>query len=219
MASVKVAPFFLPKQSQPQGKGTDLKQENEVLKKENTSLKKEVQTLKLQVSELKNNKRKADSSTAAPPAKKAKTPAQRKKLFEKWAKAAKRASSKHKITNPCGGESFKAEVKETIPWTPTDFESIFGAANGAKIQPRPDNKPTSQITIIRWSDFEGIKALFGDVELSESDYTVQIWRSRSFRKSFKADDAPSDLKSLEVEYNKSKQTLKLNFGMHTNYDY
>jgi len=144
MRSTKVAPISPPKQAKNQARplnGLDLKGKREALKKENAYLKKEVATLKTEVSDLK--KRKAPAA-AAPAAEKAKTPAQRKNLFEKWAKAVARQSSKHKITNPGFLERYKAEVKGTVPWSIADFESIFaGGDGGKKIQPTSEKKPTS----------------------------------------------------------------------------
>jgi hypothetical protein len=64
--------------------------------------------------------------------------------------------------------------------------------------------------------YEQVQALFGDAALGENGYEVQTWRQRSFCKSYKTGDVPAALRSLEVEYNKSKQTLKLNFELEMN---
>jgi hypothetical protein len=82
--------------------GTDilqLKKENALLKQENVDLKK---------------KRKSeDAASSGPPTKKAKTPAQRKKLFVKGSNALNLESARTKIMNGWGGESFLVDVKET----------------------------------------------------------------------------------------------------------
>jgi len=182
-----------------------LAEENAALKKENEALKTENAKLKAEL-----KKRKATSDHQGGPPKKAKTPAQTKKLFEKWVKALARTCAKHKLNNPAG-DLFTISVKETTPWSMEDFTSLF--VGGEKIQPLPDNKPTSQITILKYRSIESIQTLFGAVELSDTGYTVQNMRQRNFSKSFKRGDDPAKLTDLEVHYNKSKQTLQLNFGM------
>jgi regulator of replication initiation timing len=202
----------------PGASGNDLQAENTKLKKENASLTKEVTSLRAENALLK--KRKATSDVSQPVAKKAKTAGQRKKLFEKWAKACERNSKKHKIHNGCVEDDYyKVEVKETTPWGKADFDDIFGGKGGTTIQPTPENKPTSTITVIQFSDYQSIQNLFGEASISEANFEVQLWRQRSFCKSFKMCDASATLKKLEVEYNKSKQTLKLVFGLQTADDY
>ena len=245
MSNSKVAPVFLvaSQQSENQTNNADnidndnsnsnidnmesLRAENTQLKQEMDALKKENQALKKEVAEL-SKKRKAPETAASggaatmPPAsKKAKTPAQRKKLFTKWSKALERLSAKEKITNAWGGDTYKTTIKETTPWSQADFDSVFGgyeATGGVKIQPRPDFKPTSQITLLHWKSGEQVQSLFGKDDngnqiVSQTGYQVQTWRSRNFCKSYKTGMASADLKGLQVEYNKSKQTLKLLFDM------
>jgi regulator of replication initiation timing len=194
---------------------TKLKKEVETLKKENQALRKENEDLK--------RKRKTSTSDSGnePASKKCKTPMQRRKLFEKWAKALVRESSKSKITNGFGANPYSATVKETTPWTKADFESIF-AGHGTKIQPTPEHKPTSQITILRLDTFEQIQRLFADAEIKQEGYSVQAWRSRNFSKSYKAGMYQGFVKHLDVVFHKSKGTMQLEFGMETNddgYDY
>ena len=47
----------------------------------------------------------------------------------------------------------------------------------------------------------------------DTGYTVQLWRQRSFQKSYKEGDRDSDLLSMNAHYNKSKQTLQLVFTL------
>lgn len=190
-----------------------LKEENQRLKTGNEQLKKRVDELEKEVAEL-SKKRKASDTGAGGVAKKAKTPAQRKKLFEKWHKSLQRGSAKSKVTNSWGGDIYSVEVKETTPWTPVEFESIFGG-KGKKVQPLPDNKPTSQITILRFEDYAAVNELFSGANLAKSGYKVQQWRQRNFQKSYKQGDAESEILCMEVHYNKSKQTLVLKFSMAT----
>ena len=208
-----VAPFLVST-----GKGNptegELIAENSKLKKEVAALKKENEELKRENAALKSKKRKATDLSLNEPSKKAKTPAQRKKLFEKWAKALARESGKSKITNAFGGDPYTVIVKETIPWTMPDFESIFGGQGGTKIQPTPENKPTSQTTILFFETYDKIKELFGDACIPSDGYKAQSWRQRNFCKSYRQGDLNAELQSLQVHYNKSKQTLQLYFDMH-----
>eukprot|EP00977_Amphora_coffeiformis_P012517 scaffold3079_cov174-Amphora_coffeaeformis.AAC.28 len=136
------------------------------LKKENANLKSQL------------DKRKVGTSTTATagtagPSKKAKTPGQRKKLFEKWTRAAARESTKCKLTTWDGRIPFDATVKETSPWTIEDFLSVFDKQKGTKLQPTPENKPSSQIMILAWENYEKIKALFGEASSPEDGYEAQ----------------------------------------------
>ena len=191
------------------------------LAREVKSLKAENERLKKEVSDLR--KRAAATppvATSAP--KKAKTAGQKKKLFEKWAKALARESKKHKIHNHVAGFSYsyganryEVTVKDAGVWSPDEFNSIFGGY-GTKIQPTPDNKPTSVITIIQFGSASSVQSFFkeaGGVALVDTGYTVQLWRQRSFQKSYKEGDRDSDLLSMNAHYNKSKQTLQLVFTL------
>ncbi|CAB9518371.1 expressed unknown protein [Seminavis robusta] len=219
--STKIAPIFQQSASckQPQTK-EELLTENTKLRKENAALKKEN-------AELKKRKR-SDDAGAVPPSssKKAKTPSQRKKLFEKWAKAAARESAKTKMSNYDGMMPYTATVKETTPWTVADFESLFCTDNnnnngGVKLQPTPTNKPTSQITILEFDTHDKVQQLFGDANIPLDGYKAQAWKSRNFCKSVRVGDYPAILEGLQVHYNKSKCTLQLQFLFQTEgcYDY
>jgi hypothetical protein len=215
MSTTKIAPVFAKAAAAAKVPGVcsgNLEVENTNLKKENAELRLEVASLRAKNALL--NKRKATSSVSAV-AKKVKTDVQRKKLFEKWAKAAERNAKKHKLHNPYGEDHCPVEVKETIPWSRAEFDDIFGG-KGIKMQPTPENKPTSTITVIRFNDYQSIQNLFGEASISETNFEVQQWRQRNFCKPFKMCDSRATLKHLEVEYNESKQTLKLVFGLQTN---
>jgi len=208
MSSAKIAPVFTAAAAA--GSSDPLVCE---LRKENAALKKENAQLKKENSELSAKKRKAPD-TASEPSKKAKTPAQRKKLFEKWVKALTRESAKSKVTNVSWGfnESYSVQIKETTPWSVADFQSVFGG-KGTKIQPTKDNKPTSTITILEFGLIDSIKDLFGDATIEQEGYKVSQWRSRSFQKSYKYGELPAKIDSLQVHFNKSKLTLMLQFQM------
>lgn len=186
------------------------------LRKENAALKKQIVELKKENAELKSNKRKAsDSAGADGPSKKAKTPAQRNKLFEKWAKALARESAKTKLTNVWGsGESYLVKINETTPWQVSDFESVFDG-KGVKIQPTKTNKPTSTITVLEFVNMEAIKELFGEATIEQEGYKASQWRSRSFKKSYKCGELSAKIDKLQIHFNKSKLSLMLQFHMET----
>lgn len=195
--------------------------ELQMLRRQVKSLTAENDRLKKEMAQLR--KRAATPSTTGGPAtKKAKTAGQKKKLFEKWAKALLRESKKHKINNAYGCEPYQVTVKDTGVWSPEEFNAIFGG-HGTKIQPTPDNKPTSVITILRFRGFEAIQSFFADVggmsNLSETGYEVQIWRQRSFQKSYKCRDADSKLTCMDVHYNKSKHALSFVFALEMQDEY
>jgi hypothetical protein len=192
---------------------TTLQAENAKLKAENAQLKKRKASSAMDSTG-------ADASSG-PATKKLKTPGQRKKLFEKWSKAAIRESSKHKIVNGgYGGDLYTVTVKETTPWMVADFQSMF-AGQGVKIQPTPDNKPTSQTTILQFGSFEEIEKLFaecgGSAIITRDGFKAQSWRSRSFCKSYRNRDLDAELKKLQVHFNKSKLSVQLQFTLETEY--
>jgi len=65
----------------------------------------------------------------------------------------------------------------------------------------------SSAKIISYPDVESIQTLFGETPVSETGYTVQYMRQRNFCSTFKRGDDCAKLRNLEVQYNKSKQTL------------
>jgi hypothetical protein len=205
---------------------TALEAENAKLKAENAQLKKRKVSPAVDSTDTdassgpatKKRKTGADASSG-PTTQKLKTPGQCKKLFEKWSKAAIRESSKHKITNGgYGGELYTVTVKETTPWMVADFQAMF-AGQGVKIQPTPENKPTSQITILQFGTFGEIEKLFaecgGSAIIAQDGYKAQSWRSRSFSKSYRNGDLSAELQKLQVHFNKSKLSVHLLFTLET----
>lgn len=99
-----------------------------------------------------------------------------------------------------------------------DFQSMF-AGKGVKIQPTPDNKPTSQITILEFGSFGEIETLFaecgGSASITQDGYKAQSWRSRSFSKSYQNGNLSAELKKLQVHFNKSKLSVHLQFTFET----
>ena len=146
---------------------------------------------------------------------KTKTSAQKKKLLEKWAKAAKRLCPKEK--NECMDTAI-VTVKETTPMTVDDFQDIWGTW-GTLTQPTKDNKPKSVVTIRRGNTDE-IKNIFGEDIDVLNGYEMSIWRKRAFQKAWKSGTVGGTLEALEVVYNKSKMILELKFSIYPdNSDY
>jgi hypothetical protein len=205
---------------------TALEAENAKLKAENVLLKKRkaspaVDNTSEDVSSGPATKKRKtiQDASSGPSTQKLKTPGQRKKLFEKWTKAAMRESSKHKIVNGgYGGELYTVTVKETTPWMVADFQAMF-AGKGVKIQPTPENKPTSQITILEFGTFAEIEKLFaecgGSASITRDGYKAQSWRSRSFSKSYRNGDLTAELQKLQIHFNKSKLSVHLIFTLET----
>jgi len=67
------------------------------------------------------------------------------------------------------------------------------------------------ITILQFHDYDAVKELFGEAVIGKEGYMVQNWSQRNFRKAWRNDDVDAEMRSLEVHYNKSKQTLSLQF--------
>mmetsp|Transcript_23071 Transcript_23071/g.66600 ORF Transcript_23071/g.66600 Transcript_23071/m.66600 type:complete len:227 (-) Transcript_23071:82-762(-) len=195
--------------------------DSKMLARQVKSLKAENERLKEEVSELRKRAAATPPAAASAP-KRAKTAAQKKKLFEKWAKALARESKKHKIHNyqkgfsySYGNNRYEVTVKDTGVWSPEEFSAIFGG-HGTKLQPTPDNKPTSVITILNFGNAGSVQTFFkeaGGVTLLDTGYEVQLWRQRSFQKSYKDRDEDSVLVGMKAHYNKSKQTLQLVFAL------
>jgi hypothetical protein len=99
---------------------------------------------------------------------------------------------------------YTVTVKEGTPWTVADFESTF-AGKGVKIQPTRENKPTSQITILRFGNFDEIAKLCTEVTGGAASIIAR--------------DLPAELMSLEVHFNKSKLSLHLQITLETDDNY
>lgn len=187
---------------------TLLRNKVEVLTEENLSLKREVASLKKRVA--------ASAAAGAPPSKKARTPGQKKKLFEKWANALTRESRKHKVHyDMCAPDAYTIAVKDTGVWTPAEFHDLFDG-HGVKIQPTPENKPKAVVTILRFYGFEDVERFFayvGGAEIAETGYEVQLWRKRRFGGCYQYDTAEARMNEMEVHYNKSRQTLQIVFEL------
>lgn len=228
VAMSKVAPLFVAPAAAACMAASDVAKDDsektvEHLNKENADLRRNNIALQINKeglqSEITTLKRKLTENAEQSPTKKPKTATQVKKLFDKWNKALRRQSAKSKLSDPSHRDHYSVVVKEGTAWSMADFLSVFDNKGGTKIQPTPENKPTSAMTILAFPNAESIKSLFGS-ELDVHDYMIQIFRQRSFCKVYKLCDEPAELMNLHVNYNKSKRTLELHFGLELdNEDY
>eukprot|EP01083_Nonionella_stella_P043069 116230_1 len=178
------------------------------LEEENCKLLTENRTLKAANQKF---KRKAETSSSSGPAAKRPKAFNREKFFKKWGKALVRKMPSFKFYT-CSFESV-ATLEEAMP--KGDFDELFYGW-GKVIQPTPENKPTSVITIRRFNDFKEIEALFGAANIKEKEYTCTLWvQGRLFRKTRKYGSGTCTLKSLSVHYNRSSLKLQLKFSMET----
>ena len=180
-----------------------LRQANEALRKENEALKSEIQKRKTE-----------DALWGAKPSRKGRTAKSRKRLFEKWTKMLVRETSKTRLTvcyNTCS-EFFTVRIKDDTPWSVEDFESIFGD-KGSVIQPTPENKPKSRMTIVEFKDMQSIQEIFGDATIHQHGYTFDLWQKGNFSKSCKLHDHPAEIRRLHVQFDRSRLTLTLEFHM------
>ncbi|KAJ3065920.1 hypothetical protein HDU98_010744 [Podochytrium sp. JEL0797] len=193
---------------------TSLKRKLAAITKENAHLAAENARLKKQC--------KDTTKSPAKPATKPKTPGEKKKLFAKWVKGLARECGKAKMQGYCGVDYQEMVVKETIAWTYDEFAALFMAAEGPGelIQPTKTNKPTSIITIVRFASFEDVQKLIGaDALDATTEFSIPIWRNRSFQKAVKVGEARCSIQSMDAVFSKSKMSVELKFQMVGESDY
>ncbi|KAK9809142.1 hypothetical protein WJX72_010078 [[Myrmecia] bisecta] len=118
-------------------------------------------------------------------------------------------------------------VEDTL--VPDSFRTMFAAA-GKLIQPTKDNKPTSAVTIRTMDSFEEIKQFVGAKNVIET-VECNVWSQGGagggslgffgrgfggghggFQKSKKLYSSTANIKTLEIQYNKTSMKLQLKFG-------
>jgi len=132
----------------------------------------------------------------------------KKKYLKKWAtRLPKVAGMKKTKFTGC----FKEIVIEDVGFEKDDFEAIFGG-KGYLVQPRPDHKPKSTVTIREFSSWSDIEPLFkGDGFALQETLTVSIWRNRNFSKSYFWGNGEAKITAMSACYNKSRKVLSLKF--------
>ena len=127
-----------------------------------------------------------------------------------------RESERHReIFDMFKQDRFEITVKDQCIWSPTEFHDLFDG-HGQKLQPLPDYNPKAIITKLSFYPYDNVKRLFEDVggaEIPQFGYEVQLWRKKRYGGYSQYDIAESRLSSLEVHYNKNRQTLSLVCGL------
>ena len=167
---------------------------------ENKALKQRVSALEQEVSSLK--------STVTAAANAPRSSINGKKYFSTFAKRLKTVA-KLKKTKFSGSGDITVETIMDFE----DFSALFDG-KGSKIQPTPKNKPRSIKTIIQFDDWNAVAGLFDDYDVNiDQEITASYWYIGGWNagKSYCMGTCQAKIRSLEVEYNKSRKTLKLNF--------
>ena len=135
----------------------------------------------------------------------------KKKYYKKWAarlpKVAGMKKTKYMI-GPGMRPNKEIIIKEE-GFDQEEFEILF-KNKGYLVQPRPDNKPKSKVTIRRFSEWNEIEQIFGEYGLKDT-LTVHVYRKRNLAKTEYWGTENATIESLDVEYNKSSKRLQLKF--------
>ncbi|TBU33523.1 hypothetical protein BD311DRAFT_794307 [Dichomitus squalens] len=91
-----------------------------------------------------------------------------------------------------------------------DFEAIF-KGKGVLIQPTPDNKPKSTVTIIEFRSKDQLKELFGDQIETLKGFNWSRGGFPHFEKSYKLGQCNVEVTHLEVSYSKNGMKCALKF--------
>ncbi|KAJ7598667.1 hypothetical protein C8J56DRAFT_914664 [Mycena floridula] len=136
------------------------------------------------------------STAAAAKADEKKRKLQLKKMFDRLKKDCK--------SDTCKFQGHSKTVKFDEVLEASEFDFIFGG-KGTLIQPTPENKPKSTVTIIQFNSIAQIQGLFGDElkPLKGNRWTVG---GIMFSKSIK--QGPVDVAISSIEVNYAKNTMK-----------
>ncbi|KAF9517716.1 hypothetical protein BS47DRAFT_1339244 [Hydnum rufescens UP504] len=131
-----------------------------------------------------------------------KTKMQLKKIFDRLKKECKSPTCKFQ------GSSKTIKFDEVLE--KSEFDTLFMGGVGTVIQPTPQNKPTSTVTIIRFHGAAQLEALFGGELKPLKGEKWSIGGGPSFAKSLKLGACDVDIDDLEISYSKNtmKATLK-----------
>ncbi|SJL05221.1 uncharacterized protein ARMOST_08587 [Armillaria ostoyae] len=94
-----------------------------------------------------------------------------------------------------------------------EFDGIFGG-KGVLIQPTPQNKPKSAVTIIRFSTRAQIAELFGDELKALKGYRWTRGGAPSFAKSIKLGACDVEIRSAELNYSRNNMKCSLKFEVY-----
>lgn len=113
---------------------------------------------------------------------------------------------------------FRGDVTVMVERFSKDEYDLLFANKGTKIQPLPNFKPKSTVHISKFDDFEAVTELFTGATVPET-VTIQRWSIGGFRrgKSVYLGTGTANIQGLNVEWNKSKEKLKLIFNCDNDY--
>ncbi|KAF7979017.1 hypothetical protein HWV62_43989 [Athelia sp. TMB] len=151
----------------------------------------------------------AGPSTSAPTA--ASTKAEEKKKKQQFKKIYDRMKKECNL-DTCKFQGSTKTIKIDDVLEVAEFESMF-SGKGTQIQPTPNNKPKSTVTIISFNKPQ-VAALFGD-ELKA--LKGKVWSrggGPSFAKSLKLGTCDVEIQSLEVNYSKNGMKCSMKFDVH-----
>ena len=151
----------------------------------------------------------------------------RSKMFVKWSKASVRVANKKSNKFQRGYGTIIVEDH----LTPNEFNLLFPKNCGNLIQPTKNNKPKSVVTIKSFENWDKINLLFNDDNIIgngknreknklPNKLTVHCWSvgGINFSKSRYLGTDTAIITSLNVNYNKSKKQLKLEFNAQSEDD-
>ncbi|KAK0232782.1 hypothetical protein IW262DRAFT_1487250 [Armillaria fumosa] len=119
---------------------------------------------------------------------------QLKKIFDKIKKDCKSDTVKFQGTSKT--------IKCDEVFEQAEFDGIFGG-RGALIQPTPQNKPKSAVTIIHFNNKAQIAQLFGDELKALKGYRWTRGGAPSFAKSVKLGACDVEIRSAELNYSRN----------------
>eukprot|EP00026_Physarum_polycephalum_P002696 Phypoly_transcript_02704.p1 GENE.Phypoly_transcript_02704~~Phypoly_transcript_02704.p1 ORF type:complete len:678 (+),score=140.60 Phypoly_transcript_02704:127-2160(+) len=136
------------------------------------------------------------------------------RLFKKWANQVTRKIKGAKFFEAFGVPTAPVVIEEAC--TKEMFDACF-ETKGRLIQPTPDNKPYSTVTIRRYEGFEEVHDLFGDGNIVHGGHPAWVWRRNTVNtrsgepRDVKLHRRTASIDSLEVHYNRNTMRLQLTF--------
>ncbi|KAH9922709.1 uncharacterized protein B0H18DRAFT_1016550 [Fomitopsis serialis] len=127
---------------------------------------------------------------------------QLKKIFDRLKKECKSDSVKFQ------GTSKTIKFDEVLEYD--EFQSIFGG-KGTLIQPTPENKPKSTVTIMEFRNMAAIEDLFGDEVKALKGTSWSRGGGPYFAKSIKQGTVDVNIVRLDVNYSKNGMKCSLKF--------
>lgn len=149
--------------------------------------------------------RSVNKSGATNKAEEKKRKMQLKKIFDRIKKDCKSDTVKFQGTSKT--------IKCDEVFEQAEFDGIFGG-KGVLIQPTPQNKPKSAVTIIHFNNKAQIAELFGDELKVLKGYRWTRGGAPSFAKSIKLGACDVEIRSAELNYSRNNMKCSLKFEVY-----